>query len=166
MEYPAKDGIEVCAAFLRLAEADGVALTNQRLQCLAYIAHGVHLAATHGIPLISERPRAWDFGPVFPALYDALRPFKRGEVSLSREAGEIPVGESEARAIRGVWRSYGKRSESELSSILRLEGRPWHAQWEKEPYGEISDTALIKHYRGMIKLIQPEQDAAQNGPRP
>ena len=50
-------------------------LTPLHVNKLAYIAHGFTLAIYH-TKLVNEDVEAWQYGPVFPQLYYALRRFK------------------------------------------------------------------------------------------
>ena len=59
--------------FLDQAQEEGQKLDHMKLQKLAYIAHGWHLAIT-GEPLFHERVEAWPYGPVIPDLYHELMP--------------------------------------------------------------------------------------------
>jgi uncharacterized phage-associated protein len=62
---------EIANEFIRLAAADGRTFDQLQLHALVYIAHGWHLAL-NGEPLTGDRPEAWDFGPMYRRLADAL----------------------------------------------------------------------------------------------
>jgi uncharacterized phage-associated protein len=67
--------IKVANEFLRLAKADNPLryLTPLQLIKLVYIAHGWSLHYFPETPLLIEIPQAWQYGPVVPSLYSAVR---------------------------------------------------------------------------------------------
>src|SRR4051794_743511 len=71
---------EIANEFIRLAAADGRAFDQLQLQGLVYVAHGWCLAF-HDQPLTGDRPEAWEFGPMYRRLADALAPYGREPVS-------------------------------------------------------------------------------------
>jgi len=52
----------------------GTAMTNLSAQKIIYFLHGEYLLST-GSPLVSGYFEAWEYGPVHPMLYNALRHF-------------------------------------------------------------------------------------------
>lgn len=147
--------LTVAQAFLDLATQESASLTNMQLQKLVFFAHGVHLAAFEGKPLIQEQVRAWDFGPVVPELYERLRQFGRGMVvpDFAQELrGNIKPESTEMEAIRSVWEAYKGYSAWELSDISHQEGSPWHSVWSEQGrrYGEIPNTTIQKYYEPLV----------------
>jgi uncharacterized phage-associated protein len=110
-----------------------------RLQKLVYIAHGWCLAIT-GEPLTGDRPEAWDFGPMYRRLADALETCGQCAVTgtlpveWSIEATGSEIDETsiwselntiERNVLTSVLLNYGAYSSSQLSVITRGEGAPW-----------------------------------------
>lgn len=130
--------IAVAQAFLDLAQKEGRSLSNMQLQKLVFFAHGIHLAAYNGEPLIDDEIRAWDFGPVIPSLYERLRKYGRGEVSAiisPEDRDTIDPSSSEGQAIRSVWKAYKGYSAWELSNITHRPGSPWSKVWSRSKDG-------------------------------
>lgn len=155
--------------FLDRADEAGQELDHMKLQKLAYIAHGWHLAVT-GEPLFYERVEAWPYGPVIPDLYHALkqhgrRPIKERLTVLDLETFEpVPASvergsnaETVARSVevlRRVWASYGSLSALQLSTLTHKPGSPWAAIAKQsatnEPRGLIMSEELIRsHYEAL-----------------
>lgn len=101
----------VANTFLELARREGHSLTNMQVQKLAFMSHGVHLAAFDG-PLIHECPRAWTFGPVIPTLYESLRRFGSNTVTGTLEASDQVVANSSA-----------EKAICHLGCLQRVDGR-------------------------------------------
>lgn len=125
--------------FIRLARADGRALTQMQLQKLVYIAHGWNLAI-NGQPLTDDDPQAWDYGPVYQELRDALRNYGRLGVSREIKNGDFIPGvfaddpespavatltENERSVINRVYRDYGRFDAFRLSALTHRQDTPW-----------------------------------------
>jgi uncharacterized phage-associated protein len=76
---------EIANEFIRRGLQEGRAFNQMELQKLVYIAHGWCLAFS-GQPLTGDRPEAWDFGPVYRRLADALCTF--GTDAVAREIAQ------------------------------------------------------------------------------
>ncbi len=64
----------IANAVLARAERVSRALTNLDMQKMVYLLHGYFLT-TRGKPLVKGDFAAWEYGPVHPALYQALRAY-------------------------------------------------------------------------------------------
>ena len=84
------DSKAVANVFYKLARKDGGWLTNMQMQKLVYIAHGYHLGLL-GDPLFRETVYAWQFGPVIPPLYDALKVCGADRVKKRLETSTRPI---------------------------------------------------------------------------
>ena len=129
---------EIANELIRLAAADGHAYDQMQLQKLVYIAHGWTLAIT-GEPLTGDRPEAWDFGPIYRRLADALARCGRDPVVqlIARETvliGQVGVETDldgseleliERELVARVARDYGAFSSSQLSAFTRGDDAPW-----------------------------------------
>lgn len=146
MDHDAK---AVANAFLRLAKSE--ALTNLQIQKLVYIAHGYNLAVLDE-PLFRDRVYAWQFGPVIPALYDALKQYGSGEVKrrLLAETPRISEDSAEWKVIRSVWNSYSRFTGSALSSMTHKPGTPWHQIWKPGTRREIPNDVIKDYYRHFL----------------
>ena len=125
--------------FIRLARAKDRGLTQMQLQKLVYLAHGWNLAINRQ-RLTVDDPQAWDYGPVYGALRQALREY--GNRPVAREIlnceyfpGEFDENADEpARAdltvdqravINRVYREYGGFHAYKLSALTHQDGTPW-----------------------------------------
>src|SRR5579862_1609210 len=66
------DSRAVANRILEAARARGISLTIMQLLKLVYYAHGWNLAA-YGEPLTRDAAEAWQYGPVYPTVYRALK---------------------------------------------------------------------------------------------
>jgi uncharacterized phage-associated protein len=125
--------------FLEKAKQCGQPLTQMKLQKLVYYAYGWYLALADSI-LIDERAEAWQYGPVFPTLYDEFKNF--GARPITCEATDLDfstldltvpkVSPTDGRTIEilsRVWRVYGELTAEQLSAMTHEPASPWTRTW-------------------------------------
>lgn len=153
---------EIANEFIRLAQQEGVAFTQMQLQKLVYIAHGWSLAIRN-LPLTFDAPEAWDYGPVFRELRNALRSYGKGKInalirncdftpgvfSEEPEAPAMPeLSNDEKAVIERVYRGYGKYHAYQLSALTHQPDTPWSDIY-KDGVGrshEIPADLIRKHF--------------------
>ena len=148
------NSLAVAQAFLDLAKAEGKQLTNMHLQKLVFFAHGVHLAAFDGEPLIADEVKAWDFGPVIPPLYNRLSMFGKQAIPPNvLYCGGDSLSPNANKAIKTVWEAYKSYSGWQLSMISHNKESPWDTVWNEqgERYGVIPDELIQAYYEKRVK---------------
>lgn len=154
--------IAVANGFLDLARASALTVpptTNMKVQKLVYIAHGFTLAMRHE-PLISSHVHAFQWGPVIPVLYEALKKYGDkpvpGPVELLPETEPLNVNDADgvyAAIVRGVWDKYGKLSAAQLSNITHQPDTPWDKTWKASPFGVIPNDLIESHYLDLLHKV-------------
>lgn len=155
--------------FLTRAEASGEELTAMKLQKMAYVAHGWHLA--YDGPLVHDVVEAWQWGPVFRSLYREFRDF--GSQPITRRATafdgaslkvrEISIDDYErihspletAKFLESVWDRYGHFTAAQLSDITHQPGTPWSQVVEQmggaiRPFTVIPNDLIAEHYKKLL----------------
>ena len=163
---------QVADYFLNYVEKDeesGEALTNLKIQKLAYYAQGFALAVL-GRPLFAERIEAWPHGPVVPDLY---REYKNGMGIVGNAPVPPPLdfcaadhfNEEEIDLLSEVFQVYGQFSAWKLRDMTHSEP-PWIKAWGdgKNPDREITHESLKAYFSTRIKdsSVMP-YDEAQEG---
>lgn len=146
------DSRNVANRLLALAEERGHALTPMQLLKLVYIAHGWALGLLRR-PLIRDDVEAWQYGPVIPRLYNAVRHFKSQPVTgeIKGVANEQIPGPEES-IISQVYDLYGTRTGPALSRLTHQKGSPWEMVYERGEYGTVIPNDLIEdHYVQLAK---------------
>jgi uncharacterized phage-associated protein len=130
---------QIANELIRLASADGRAFDQMELQELVYIAHGWCLAIT-GEPLTGDRPEAFEHGPEYRRLADALAGCGIEPVTseISGADGAADYSKTDATIFGGaelvareqavlarVYADYGGLPTSQLASLTRSKGTPW-----------------------------------------
>lgn len=129
-----------------------------QLQKLCYFAHGYDLAL-FGEALTKDEIEAWDWGPVYPDLYGALKKHGAGPVDglihqnnwafLEHIRGSVvkeQMTEIEVALIDKVWDEYGEIEAFRLSAITHEEGSAWQRVYKPG----------VKHIRIPNELIKDQ----------
>jgi len=132
--------LNVANKFLDLAKQDGISIDPLKLQKLAYLAHGWHLALI-GDSLVLEPVEAWRYGPVVRRLYRQFRDFKADSITRkARVPEESEILGRSAGLIRSVWSAYRNQTPIELSMLTHEPGSAWDIT--RKLFGD-SDTPVI-----------------------
>ena len=138
----------VANRFLTLAKENDDTLTPMQLLKLVYIAHGWMLGL-YGRPLIHDEIEAWQYGPVIPKLYDAVRVYKSNPVGdIAVIDGDKILDEKESSIIEQVYKIYGSLSGPALSRLTHAKDTPWEITSKlKGFWGAISNDIIEDHYQ-------------------
>lgn len=158
--------LDAANEFIRLAREDGRTLTQMQLQKLVYIAHGWRLALTDE-PLTTDEVQAWDFGPVYPELYEVLKKYGRAAVtdyvkdmqsfwvelwnSGSSDEIKINLDTVDKQIIERVFDQYGSFPAYQLSAITHETGTPWSQTYERSRSRPISDETIKAHFKKLAE---------------
>ncbi len=162
---------EIANEFLGEQRANG-ALTQMQLQKLAFIANGWNLVI-NGEPLIGETAEAWDYGPVYPDLYDHTKFFGKSVIGRKINAGDDDVASffgdrqpqgadysaslapREKAVIDHVWSRYGKFDGLTLSRMTHQPGTPWFETYKKRgKSAPIAADLIEQHYAELARRAQ------------
>lgn len=141
-------------------------MTPLKIVNLAYISHGIFMAFNDGVPLISEKVTAWDYGPIFSELFYGIMgheskknhikyvPYSRAE----REATGIVVLKYEERQmIKAVYEAHKYLGDSQLLSLTTTNGTPWYKTWEESPTSKVknvSNSLIYEFYKEIKEAAQ------------
>lgn len=139
------DSRRVAQRFFELAQAASQTLTPMQLIKLTYIAHGWMLGLYHRA-LVRDEVQAWQYGPVIPQLYKALRKYK-GKPVTAPIADDSLLDPQAEHLIRQVFERYGRLSGPRLSDLTHRNGTPWSKTYEPGRFGSaIPDDLIEDHY--------------------
>jgi len=124
-------------------------LTNLKLQKLLYFAQAASLSLKDK-PLFEEKIEAWEFGPVVPDVYRALKTFENKPVEIT--AATQGLSPEVVSLLEDVWNIYGKFAAYELVNITHN-----HLPWKKaynsaETDNEIKKEDLKAYYANYYQL--------------
>lgn len=152
----------VANRLLNVAAANGEGLTPMQVLKLVYIAHGWSLAL-YGRPLIDQEVEAWQYGPVIPDLYRAMRNFRNervhGPLDLGWGGHAQDLSDDETKLVDQVYGLYGHMGGIALSRITHAPGTPWAQTYTPGRFGTIiPDEMIAGHY---VRLKNERTPAAK-----
>lgn len=148
--------MSVLTAARTLGELSSWQLSNLQIQKVLYIAQMLHLGRT-GKPLFPERFEAWDFGPVVPSLYHALKRFQGELVTSFGAPAAFAFGTTQAFAIDDALMMTQHMSAGQLVTFTHRPGGAWEAHYRPGTKGcVIPAEAIIKEWE---ECVQPSQEA-------
>lgn len=144
------------------------AYTPMQVIKLAYIGHGYTLAIAD-TPLFNDRVEAWQYGPVIPTLYHALKqfgampiphlyachtPVNSPELETKKDEIGNMLGEPIRKIVDKMLEIYGSFNGYELSDITHMDGSPWNQyNRPKERHVEIPNHAIKEYYKSEINGV-------------
>jgi len=150
----------IANAVIYLARQTGVpaprSLTHMKLQKLVFFVHAWGLALHDQSPL-SERPQAWEYGPVFDSLYHVLKSYGSRPVDEYLTKMNPATGQRQAmiptRNDRTFWNlleqvctQYGNLSALQLSDLSHEPDGPWEKARAMHN-GWLDDAEVAAFYR-------------------
>ncbi|WP_300526944.1 type II toxin-antitoxin system antitoxin SocA domain-containing protein [Maricaulis sp.] len=143
---------QIARHLLELAKLEGRSLTPLELIKLTYLAHGWSLGLRDE-PLVADSAEAWQYGPVFPDLYHALKKYRASSVT---EVPAAPIEElldgelsdDDKDLIGSVFEAYKGLSGVQLSALTHQPNTPWDQAWKIPGRNTtIKDEAIKAHFK-------------------
>lgn len=157
--------IEIAHLFVQKGIDEGKPLTHMKLQKMVYFAHGLHLAAYDGKPLIVDSVEAWQFGPVIPSIYHKYAIFRDQliadpdllEIIKFYDEG-IPCLASDAQEICNLtWETLAPITAVQLSNWTHLTGSAWSRVYVQGiPHIDIPNELIIKDFEQFNSSAESE----------
>ena len=161
---------EIANEFIRMAAAESRSFDQMQLQGLVYLGHGWCLAL-HGEPLTGDRPEAWEFGPEYRKLADALAPYGRDPVTREISNAEVftNVGRLDNRPARAdleqfecdliaeIYENYGSFEACQLSAVTCQGETPWKRVFA-DGAGRLRDISHSLIKAQFLELLQKSQE--------
>jgi uncharacterized phage-associated protein len=127
------------------------AVTPMRLLKLLYVAHGYSLAVNRQ-PLLDESVEAWQYGPMVPSVYQAVRKYRSKPVESMGRIGGCPLSEADLLVLDKVLTTYQHVNAIQLSAAMHQPGTPWSITWGMdEQNAPISNDLIMDFYQNILK---------------
>lgn len=144
----------VAREFHRLAKAETPPrdLTPIQLIKLTYLAHGWAFVYLGSKGLVNEKVEAWQYGPVFPSLYRALKDYGSSPVDevpktfKEQRHSDTYLYEDEKALIKSVYNTYKDLDGPQLITLTHQDGTPWKSTWSRRFWNSEIKPDLISSY--------------------
>ena len=142
-------------------------LTRVKLVSLLYIAHGMYMALHDGKPLVSEKVRAWTYGPIFAEVFNETRMYgDRAIQNVPRGQREmisydVRLSPEETGVIDAVYKSYKYGSDTQLIALNHAVGTPWHDTWDGSEYKDIDNDLIFRFFQNLVECSCPMQNGQE-----
>jgi len=153
---------EIANEFIRRSLEEDKPLTQMQLQKLVYISHGWNLAI-NGDALTDDNVQAWDYGPVYPDLWEALRGYGRGKITREIKASDYGFGlffedpsqicnadlnPNQEQVINEIYDQYSGLHAFQLSALTHQEDTPWYNVFVAQNHrrGNIDNESIRSHF--------------------
>jgi uncharacterized phage-associated protein len=154
----------VANAVIHRAKERGRSLDHMQVQKLVFFMHAWSLALK-GQSMLSERPEAWPYGPVFTSLYHRLKGFGARKIDVLLEEYFPPTGQltplipnyADAEfwsMVDQVLSRYGHFSALQLSELTHDTGGPWERTRQAQQV-TIDDQLIREHFTKQLQHGNP-----------
>ena len=137
--YGKIDSIIFAAYLNKKAKDAGYKMNATKIHKLLYICYGLYLAAKNE-QLLSERPKAWDYGPAFPRVHKIL---KSGLEKYEDQLDLQSLSEYDF-IIDPILDHFGNWTAGNLVDWTHKEGSAWRKQVEHGNKYEVMDNMDIR----------------------
>lgn len=120
-----------------------------QVQKLVFLAQGYSLAIL-GHCIFEKHIHAWQWGPVIPPLYKALRKYGNGVVRDTLASPDEVTNVDEKKIIDGVWAAYRNYSGGSLSELTHRPNSPWDRAWKREQFSVIDTEDIRAYYSKLV----------------
>lgn len=120
-----------------------------QIQKWLYVCYGFYLAA-YEKRLFNEKPKAWQYGPVFVDVYEKQKSSNNLEGLPLEDFSELEHIVDETLDNFGDWKA------SELVLWTHMLGGAWEKQWSKKMLGTMDDKAIRSDFERILVDEQEE----------
>lgn len=147
------DSIIAAKYMLALAQSKGKILNATQLQKILFIAYGYYLA-NNTSNLLSESPKAWPFGPVFPRVQKKVNTESSHKLS---DFENLPISNDEdiTDLFNKLIEKYSKYTATSLSNWSHSVGSPWEQTTRQAGFkwNMVIPDLLIENYFKNLDVI-------------
>ena len=118
------DSVDFAVYLNRQAQKRGIPANVTKIQKWLYICYGAYLAV-HERQLLTERPKAWDYGPAFPRVHKVQKKNKNSLNGLVVKCSTEELTRYDD-LIKVTLDKFGDWTASELVTWTHEEDKAWH----------------------------------------
>jgi len=147
--------ISTLSAAKHLCEISGWTLSNLQLQKMLYLAD-MNYIGKYGERMLPEDFEAWDYGPVLPTLYHAVKAFGSKSVPNVFWSAHTISGSREAAMLQAAWDNLRAMSPGQLVENTHWSGGAWFRRYVPGARGiKILMSDMADEYRNRVAISAP-----------
>lgn len=139
--------IDVANIFIAKYGSQAV-LSNLSLNKLVYFAQ-VESVRCFGEPLFEDGIEAWEYGPVEPSVYHALK--SHGSRRILDPTGPVPDDRRAEEIVDATFAKYGQMTAYDLVDLSHREGGAWRATYVPGADREITANDILRSADGVAE---------------
>lgn len=145
------DSINFAAYLIKKAAEKGHTVNVTKVQKWLYICYGLFLA-DYDTQLLHERPKAWDYGPVFPKVHNYQVSGKMDRLVANADLDLLPEIKQKCDAIiNAVLLHFGDWKATELVDWTHTPGMAWDRTIkEAGKYSTIDNFDIYKDFKRYV----------------
>jgi uncharacterized phage-associated protein len=147
------DSVPVAELLIAIGHDNRLHLNVTQVQKILFILYGYYLAKCNH-RLLTETPKAWPFGPVFPRARKHVNYTQAKKIeNINGVSEDLQLKEIATKIVI----SAGKLSAQKLSTWSHLEGSPWHRTYKQKDFNwnqEIPDAYIKEYFESFFKEWQ------------
>ena len=149
VNYGEVDSVEFAIYLNQKATELGLSVNVTKIQKWLYICYGIYLAAK-GEQLLTERPKAWEFGPAFPRVHKKQKKNNGSLNGLPMSISADSLGKYD-EVIIPVLDHFGTWTASGLVAWTHEEGKAWHKKYHNdEKYASLDNHDIILDFERFV----------------
>ena len=134
-----------------IAQNHGRMFTAMQINKLVYISHGWMLGL-YNRSLITDDIEAWQFGPIIPKLYEALREYGGRHIDGVIDVEPSTIDPQVDDLLQQIFDIYGDLSGPTLSRITSNDNTPYDITCKMGGLGQVISTDIIcDHYQHLSR---------------
>ena len=147
------DSIDFAIYLNQKAHEFKIPVNVTKIQKWLYICYGLYFAI-NGEQLLTERPKAWDFGPAFPRVHNKQRKNNGSLDNLAMKTSVIELSKYDA-VIRATLDNFGDWNASELVAWTHEPGRAWHKTFVllDAKYAPMDNNDIMIDFRSIVSNV-------------
>ena len=143
------DSVDFAIYLNKKAHENGKTVNVTKIQKWLYICYGLYLAV-YSKQLLTERPKAWDYGPAFPRVHKKQK--KNGN-SLDGLRNAMPLNKYEKYddLIQATLEKFGDWNASELVAWMHDENKAWQKTMTYVgPYAPMDNFDILLDFKSIL----------------
>ena len=149
-KYGEVDSVDFAIYLNQKASDLGIHTNVTKIQKWLYICYGIYFAL-HEKQLLTERPKAWDYGPAFPRVHKRQKKNNNSLDNLTMNISSSELTKYDT-VINATLENFGDWSASELVTWTHEKGKAWDKTFNllEAKYAPMDNNDIFIDFRNIV----------------